>query len=165
MKKIAFMIMALLLSLTASAQFEKGKTYLGASLSGLDLSYKGLTKGHMSVQGKAGYFFEDNFLGMAQLGYEKYKDVPYSLTLGAGARYYIVQNGLYLGASALYRHCDNYDDLMPSVQAGYSFFISRTVTIEPEVYYEQSFKNHKDYSQIGLRIGVGIYLFKDAKQN
>jgi hypothetical protein len=87
------------------------------------------------------------------------------LSVGAGGRYYIEQNGLYLGASALFKHRDSYDDLLPSVQLGYAFFISRTVTIEPEIYYEQSFKNHKDYSQVGLRVGIGVYLFRDAKQN
>ena len=39
------------------------------------------------------------------------------------------------------------------------------MTIEPEIYYEQSFKNHKDYSTVGLRIGIGIYLFKDTYKN
>ena len=47
---------------------------------------------------------------------------------------------------------------MPSVQVGYAFFLSKTVTVEPEVYYEQSFKNHSDYSKIGFRVGVGVYL-------
>jgi hypothetical protein len=98
-------------------------------------------------------------MGTADIGYEKYEDVPYAFSLGAGGRYYIEQNGLFLGASLQFRHRDNYDDLLPSIQVGYSYFISRTVTIEPEIYYEQSFKNHSDYSQIGLRIGIGVYLF------
>ena len=38
MKKIALFVMALMMSLAANAQFEEGKGYLGASLSGLDLS-------------------------------------------------------------------------------------------------------------------------------
>ena len=50
---------------------------------------------------------------------------------------------------------------MPGVEVGYSFFVSRTVTIEPAIYYDQSFKNHSDYSTIGLKIGLGVYLFKD----
>ena len=87
-------------------------------------------------------------MATAQLSYEKQKDVPYVLSVGAGGRYYIVQNGLYLGASALFKHHKGYDDLLPSVNVGYAFFISRTVTIEPELYYEQSFKNHTDYSQV-----------------
>ena len=47
---------------------------------------------------------------------------------------------------------------MPSVQIGYAFFLSHTVTIEPEIYYNHSFKSHSDYSTIGLRVGFGIYL-------
>ena len=76
--------------------FTQGKTYVGASLSSTDLSYNGLSKGHLGINGKVGYFFADNLLGTAQVAYEKYKDVPYSIILGAGGRYYIEQNGLYL---------------------------------------------------------------------
>ena len=38
-----------------------------------------------------------------------------------------------------------------------SFFLNRTVTIEPAIYYEQSFTNHSKYSNVGLRVGFGIY--------
>ena len=161
MKKIAIFLVALMLSVAANAQFEKGKAYLGASLTNLDLSYNGLQKGRFGIGAKVGYLFADDLMATAQLAYEKQKDVPYTLSLGVGGRYYIVQNGLYLGASATYKHSWQYNDFMPSVQVGYAFFISRTVTFEPEIYYEHSFKSHKDYSTIGLRLGVGIYLFKD----
>lgn len=50
---------------------------------------------------------------------------------------------------------------MPGVEVGYAFFLSRTVTVEPAIYYDQSFKKHSDFSTIGLRLGVGIYLFKE----
>lgn len=165
MKKITFIIAAMLVSLASHAQFEQGKTYVGASLSGFDLSYSGLTKGRLDVQGKVGYLFSDNLMATAQLSYQKQEDVPYTIATGVGGRYYIVQNGLYFGASALFKHHKGYDDFLPSVQVGYSFFINRTVTIEPELYYEQSFKNHSDYSQVGLRIGIGVYLFKDTYRN
>ena len=161
-KKIAMFIATMMVSLASHAQFEAGKTYVGASLSGLDLSYSGLGGGSFGIQGKAGYMLADNWMAIGQLSYDKQKNVPYTMSFGAGARCYIVQNGLFLGASALYKHRQSYDDLMPSIQIGYAFFINRTVTIEPEVYYEQSIKSHKDYSQIGLRIGIGIYLFKDT---
>ena len=164
-KKIAMFIAAMMLSLASHAQFEADKAYLGASLSGFDLSYSGLTKGRFGIQGKAGYLVSDDLMVTGQLSYDKQEDEPYTMTLGAGGRYYIEQNGIYLGASAVYKHRIGYNDLMPSVQIGYAFFISHTVTIEPELYYEQSFKNHKDYSQVGLRIGIGIYLFKDALDN
>lgn len=161
MKKIVFMMMAMMVSVAAHAQFEQGKAYIGASLSNVDLSYNGARKGHFGLQGKGGYFIADNWMVTGLLGYDKQKDVPYSVTLGAGLRYYIVQNGLYMGATANYCHSDDYNDLMPGIQLGYAFFISRTVTIEPELFYEHSIKSHSDYSTAGIRIGLGIYLFKD----
>ena len=176
MKKILMSAIALMMAISVNAQkylndpttpFSQGKAYLGASLSGADLSYSGITKGHLGLQAKAGYFFADNLMGLAQLSYDntvkKEGNPATTLSLSAGGRYYIQQNGLYLGASAIYKHLGkNLDDFLPSIQVGYSFFINRTVTIEPEIYYEQSFKNHKDYSTIGLRVGIGIYLFKDT---
>jgi hypothetical protein len=173
MKKLFVMMFGLMAAVSVNAQylndpttpFSQGKVYVGASLSGMDLSYSGLTDGRLALQGKVGYFFADNLLGTVQLSCDKSKHEYAYFSAGAGGRYYIEQNGLYLGASAFYRHQSDYDDILPSVQLGYSFFINRTVTIEPELYYEQSFKNHKDYSTLGLRIGIGIYLFKNTYQN
>ena len=45
MKKIFVLLVVLATALTANAQFEKGKAYLGASLSGFD-------KGRLSVYGQ-----------------------------------------------------------------------------------------------------------------
>ena len=118
-----------------------------------------MNKGSFGVEAKGGYMFEDNWMATAQIGYSKKHEIPSTFTAAVGARYYIVQNGLYLGASMSYMHAgDSYDDFLPGVQLGYAFFLSRTVTIEPEIYYNQSFKNHSDYSTIGLRVGFGIYL-------
>lgn len=73
-------------------------------------------------------------------------DVANSYSIGIGGRYYIVQNGLYLGVNAKLIHANhNYNDLMPGIEVGYAFFLNRTVTIEPAVYYDQSFKNHSDF--------------------
>ena len=88
------------------------------------------------------------------------EDSPNVFTLGAGARYYIIQNGLYLGASLKYYHTDGYNDFRPGVQIGYAFFLSRTVTIEPELYIDFSTKKFEN-SAYGLGIGIGVYLFKD----
>ena len=74
-------------------------------------------------------------------------------------RYYIEQNGIYLGLGAnwSWKH-DVYNDFQPEVNVGYAFFLSRTVTIEPELYYRQSFVNHSKYSAVGFRLGFSIYL-------
>lgn len=161
-KKLIMMLLALTMSAATYAQFEQGKLYASASLSGLDLNYNSNEKWKLDVQGKVGYLFEDSWMLTAQgdLGLRKYE--PNYLQLGVGLRYYILQNGLFLGAGANYVHETKsgaaVDDFRPTVQIGYAFFISRTVTIEPELYYDHSFKNHNDYSGFGCRIGFGIYL-------
>lgn len=160
MKKIAFIVVALVMSLTANAQFEQGKGYLGASLSGFDISSQS-KKFHFGINAKAGYLFMDNLMALGEIGYDHLDDTPDVFVLGAGIRYYIVQNGLYLGGGLKYKHGGGgYNDVLPGVQVGYAFFVSRTVTIEPELYFDISTKNF-DYSSYGLRLGIGIYLFKD----
>ena len=159
MKKIALFVVALVMSVAANAQFEQGKGYLGASLSGFDLSSQA-KKFHLMLDAKLGYMFADNLMALGEVGYEKTEDMPYTLSAGAGARYYIIQNGLYLGAGLKYSHREDFNDLVPNLHLGYAFFLSRTVTLEPELYFDFSTKS-SDYSNYGLRIGVGVYLFKD----
>lgn len=100
-------------------------------------------------------------LAQASLKHTGSSDAASSFTAGIGGRYYIVQNGLYLGANLKYLHADHsYNDLMPGAEVGYAFYINRSVTIEPAIYYDHSF-NNSDYSTVGLKIGIGIYLFDD----
>lgn len=49
---------------------------------------------------------------------------------------------------------------MPGMEVGYAFFINRSVTIEPAIYYDQSIKS-SNYSTVGLKVGIGVYLFDD----
>lgn len=166
MKKILMtMLCGLMMSVTAQAQttvsetpFAKGKIYGAASLSGLGLSYNKDQDWHFGLHGKGGYFIEDNWMLTGNLGYDFRKAGYNSFSAGAGIRYYIVQNGLFLGAGANYCHEHGYDDFMPTIQLGYAFFLNRTVTIEPEIYYNQSLKSHSDYSGFGIRVGIGFYL-------
>ena len=164
MKKISMILVALVMSLTASAQFEEGKAYIGASMTGLDLSYSGNSKLHIGVEAKGGYFFADDLMAYIQAGYQHYgrEGVRDAVMGGAGVRYYIVQNGMFLGVNGKYVHDGAYNDILPGAELGYAFFINRTVTIEPSIYYDQSFKRHSDYSTIGLRVGIGINLFEDS---
>ena len=158
-KKLCLVVMAIMVAIAAHAQFESGKKYGNVSVSGLNLSYNGSEKASFGLSAKGGYLFMDNVMVLGSVGYKKSTDVPAQLSLGAGARYYIEQNGIYLGAGVQYLHVgDLYDDFLPSVHVGYAFFIGRCVTIEPEIYCNRSFKSHKDYSTIGFRLGVGLYL-------
>lgn len=161
MKKLLMLFVALTITLSGFAQFEQGKKYVGASLTGLDLNYSGAEKFNFGVEAKAGYLFADNLMLTAQASFQHNgnDDVADYMSVGAGARYYIIQNGLYLGVNAKLLHANhNYNDLMPGIEVGYAFFISKTVTVEPAIYYDQSFRKHSDYSKIGLRVGLGVYL-------
>ena len=163
MKKIILSLALLAITLTASAQFQQGKGYLGASLTGVNMSYNGENGLNLGVQAKAGYLFEDNWMLLGEIGYEhKGKDnVADYASASAGFRYYIIQNGLFLGANCNFVHgSHNYNDVLPGVEVGYAFFINRSVTLEPAMYYKHSFKS-SDYSTIGLKVGIGIYLFDD----
>lgn len=158
MKKIMIMLAMLTMTLAANAQFEQGKKYIGASLTGLNLSYNGSQEVNFGFQAKGGYFVEDCWQVNAMIGYEKAgKDANGMFQLGAGGRYYIIQNGLYGGVNAKAIFSSGYNDILPGIELGYSFFINDKVTIEPAVYYDQSFKRHSDYSTVGLKIGVGLY--------
>lgn len=162
MKKLLTLMAAVLVCVGASAQFQKGKGYLGASLSGLNLSYNSNTHLNFGVEAKAGYLFANNLMALGKLGYLHTggDNDRNDFEAGVGGRYYITQNGLYLGLNCNYRHSSGYNDILPGLEIGYAFFINRSVTIEPAIYYDQSFKS-SDYSTIGLRVGVGIYLFDD----
>ena len=159
-KKIAVVALGLMVSVGAHAQFESGKQYCGASLTGLNLSYNGSEELSLGIQAKAGYFFEDDMMLLAQAEYKHsgLEGVKDYWALGAQGRYYIEQNGIYLGAGVKLIHTGSYKDVMPGVEVGYAFFVSKQVTIEPAVYYDQSFKNHSDYSTVGVKVGIGIYL-------
>ena len=162
-KKLTILMFAMMMALTASAQFEQGKKYISASFSGLELGYNGTSDFNVGLQAKGGYFLMDNILALATVGYNHIggdDPTPDRFSVGAHGRYYIIQNGIYLGAGVNYKHPNHsYNDIMPTVEVGYAFFINRTVTIEPALYYEQSVKNHSKYSNVGLRLGLGIYLF------
>ena len=163
-KKLTLLFVALMMLVAANAQFQEGKGYLGASLTGLDMSYSGAEKFNLGIEAKGGYLIADNLmlLGMASYEHSGNDEVADRVSAGVGARYYIIQNGLYLGVNGKLIHANHdYNDVMPGLEMGYAFFINRSVTIEPAIYYDQSFKNHSDYSKIGFKVGVGIYLFDD----
>lgn len=168
MRKIIAMLLLCVSAMTGHAQsqskdivFNAGKFYANAQLSGLEGGYTSFDKLKLTLGGKVGYMIVDDFMLLAQAQYKTGHNDFDELRLGGGVRYYIEQNGLYLGAMANFAYKEDiFRDFRPEVNIGYSYFISRTVTIEPELYYEQSFVNHSKYSGFGLRIGFGIYLDK-----
>lgn len=162
-KRILSLAIALLAVIGANAQFEKGKIYVGSSLTGLNMKYTGSEKFSLGIKAQAGYMISKDFMVLGQMGYNHFgnDDISDSYFIGAGGRYYIEQNGIFLGAGCKLVHAGkNFNDVMPGIEVGYAFFVNNTVTVEPAIYYDQSFKSHSDYSTIGLRLGIGLYLFK-----
>lgn len=87
MKKIVFLMFALFMTVTANAQFEADKVYVGASLSGIDLHYNGNDKLNLGVDGMVGYLPMDNLmlLGSASFKHNGDDDVPDEYKIGAVA--------------------------------------------------------------------------------
>ena len=138
--------------------FHEEKCYIGASLSSFDLNYSGLEDLKIGASAQLGYFVVDDVMLSGEFGYNNNGKGSDYFTAGVGARYYIQQNCIFLGVKGNYIHQHNYNDILPGVEVGYAFFLSRTVTIEPSLYYNQSFKKHSDFSNVGVKIGFGIYL-------
>jgi hypothetical protein len=159
MKKVFLaMLLAIIGSASASAQFEKGKFYGGASASGLGISYSETSKFAFGIDALAGYMFADNLMALAEVGFDYHNSDTQSLSVGARMRYYIVQNGLYLSLGAKYQHeFKDYNDFFLTPEVGYSFFLNQKVTIEPSIYYNMSFTDFGDKSRFGLKVGIGFF--------
>lgn len=165
MKK--FLLTVVLVAMTAinaSAQFEKGKVYLNGSLPSFGLSYSDAKDLGLGLELNGGYFFADNFLLMGSAGFEYSNKKWNDLFLGVKGRYYILQNGLFLGAGARYLHeYKNFNDLQLTPEVGYCFFLGRNVAVEPSVYYCMSITDFSHKSEVGLKVGISIFL--DTKRN
>ena len=115
MKKLSFLLLSLTFSLCIHAQFQEGKGYIGASLTGLNLHYNGHDKLNVGLEAKIGYLAWDNIMLLANVSAEHNgsEAVADHISVGAGGRYYITQNGLYLGAGCKFLHANHsYNDMM-----------------------------------------------------
>lgn len=160
MKKTVLLICLLITSVVAHAQFEKGKWIINPSLSGLDLSYSKETKTHFGLEFQTGAFLIDNLALMVNMGADFSSDRD-AYSVGVGGRYYFNSYGIYLGTGFKYKRIDwdnagKRNDFVLASEAGYAFFLTRTVTLEPVIYYDLSFKD-SDYSKLGFRLGLSFY--------
>ena len=141
--------------------FSEGKFYVSASASSASFAYSKSTDFKLGLNAKAGYLFMDNLMALGVVEFSGQNNFDILTTqIGAGARYYFENCGIYLGAIAKYAHVKSsgtsFSDFRPEIHAGYCFFLGEHITLDPEVYYEHSFKD-SDYSGFGLRIGIGVY--------
>ncbi len=160
MKKFWVVACLLMATLGAHAQFEKGKWVVNPALTGLEFSTSKLEDTRFGISAQGGAFVLDNVALMLTLGADWNKSVDI-YTTGVGGRYYFDQSGVYLGGGLKMRRWDwdgggDASDTAFSLEAGYAYFLSRTVTIEPSVYYDLSFKDG-DYSKFGIKVGFGFY--------
>ncbi|MCM1108914.1 MAG: autotransporter outer membrane beta-barrel domain-containing protein [Clostridium sp.] len=157
MKKLMFTLLLMAVTLSANAQFEKKKTYVSTSLSGLSLSYSDKEKTVFGLEAMGGYFIEDSWMlyGKLSYGHTNHTD---DFSAGVGGRYYFTQNGIYLGAGLQYEHMTtNINNVQLCPEVGYAFFINHFLTIEPAVYYNMSLNDFAHGSKVGLKIGLGFY--------
>lgn len=160
MKKLALFICLLVVTVAAQAQFEKGKWMVNPSITGLELSHDtGIDKTSFGVEAKGGAFLLNNFALLVRLGASwNYLGSDADLySMGVGGRYYLNKIGVFMGADVNVDRWDwgRDDDTTFSfgLEAGYAFFLSRTVTIEPAAYWNYN----DDRSKFGLKVGFGIY--------
>ncbi|MDL2247673.1 DUF2860 domain-containing protein [Bacteroides sp. OttesenSCG-928-J23] len=159
MKKLTLIICLLVASVAAKAQFEEGKWFVNPSLTGLNLSYNSESKTTFGFEALGGAFLLDNVALLVNAG-ALWTDNDDVYTLGVGGRYYFDQIGIYTGVGVKMNHYKwkggDTTNYALSAEVGYAFFITKTVTVEPAVYYDLSLKDG-DYSRLGLKIGFGIY--------
>jgi len=164
MKKAFLALLLAVVSLGASAQFEKGTKYVNLSMTGLDLSYSKNNKFHFGLEAQAGYYIANSWMPYARFGYSHQGMSGPDLNtfdLGAGVRYSMQQNGLFMGCGLLYEFegisgvKNNYLCLTPEV--GYCFYLNHYLSIEPAVYYNLCLNKFSDGSKVGLKIGFGYY--------
>ena len=148
MRRLALLVCLLIGTVAAHAQFEKGKWFVNPSITGLNLSYNTETdKAHFGLEAKGGAFLMDNVALLIDAGAKWQGGGTDVYTLGVGGRYYIDKVGVFLGADV------NLTRFGFGLEGGYAFFLSRTVTIEPAVYWDIN----KDRSEFGLKVGFGFY--------
>ena len=161
MKKSLLLLLFAVVSMSSFAQFEKGTKYVGASLTGLNISYSTGEKFGLGFSANGGYFIEDSWMIHGILGYDhKWQDGPdfNEVVLGAGARYYFQSNGIFLGAGLQYRHSVAQNDFLQlPLEVGYCYYLNHFVSIEPAIYFEPCLNKFSDGTRVGLKIGFGFY--------
>ncbi|MBP6065218.1 MAG: outer membrane beta-barrel protein [Bacteroides sp.] len=160
MKKVALVFCLLIASMAVKAQFEQGKWIVNPSLTGLDFTYSNNDKIKFGIGAKVGTFLVDGVALMVEAGADWSRPVD-AYTLGTGARYYFNSTGVYLGGGIdlnrfRWKGGHNSTEWGLGLEAGYAYFLSRTVTVEPGVYYKWRF-NDSDLSKFGVKIGFGFY--------
>ena len=157
MKKLILSLLLAAVSLGASAQFEQGTKYVGASMTGFGMGYSKSTDFYIGLQANFGYFVTDGLMLLGEFEWDHqngYSDVG----LGVAGRYYLQTNGLYFGGALKYKHFfPKIDNVYLTPEVGYCFYLNNHVSIEPAIFCDFSLNHFKDFTKIGLKVGFGYY--------
>lgn len=160
MKKLMFMACLLVAAISAKAQFEQGKWFVNPAVTGVEMSHSSAEQNKFGVVAQGGAFLVDDVALILTVGGEWRKHVDV-YTVGVGGRYYFHQTGVYVGTGLgmskwKFDGESNHTDYAINSEVGYAFFLNKSVTIEPAVFYNWSMKDN-DYSKFGFKMGFGIY--------
>ena len=157
MKKILFSLLFAVVSMGAFAQFEQGTKYANLSLTGFGMNYSKAGGFNLGLDATGGYFVADSWMLLGEFGWS-HQNGNSSVGLGAGARYYLVQNGLFFGGMLKYKHIPaRVNNVYLTPEVGYCFYLNNHVSIEPAVYVDMCLNHFKDFTNVGLKIGFGYY--------
>jgi hypothetical protein len=168
MKKLLFLstlALGLLVCFSSQAQTEQGKILVGANseLAFMSTSLDGVDDNFTQFNGAVdfGYFFIDNLVFGAILGYESQKcdefNIDYSaFTYGLQGRYYYEN---FFVAAAYVSQKEKDEDAVNDARfgVGYAFFINDFISVEPMVFYSLGLGDNKN-NTFGGRIGFAIYI-------
>jgi hypothetical protein len=135
MKKfLVSLVMLVVTTLGAHAQFEKDVWYVNASLTGLDLSHSKYEGTNFGFTLGGGAFVADNFAVLLNFKGQYVEHGTDETSIGAQGRYYLSSCGVYGGLGMAYKHLSSGDYkknlvcLTPEV--GYAFFLGRNLTVK-----------------------------------
>ncbi len=159
MKKVLLtMVVAMVCSTSAFAQFEKGKYYASASATGVEFSVSEAEDFAMGLNATAGYLFEKNLMGIVELGTDYRNSEWQYMSIGGKVRYYLEKNGFFASAGCrLCHYWTDDNDFQITPEVGYCYFLNKTVTIEPSAYYDISLTDFGNYSKFGVKVAIGLY--------
>ena len=158
MKKLVLLVLLTVATTSAFAQFEKGTKYVGASLTGLNMAINDRQHFSFGLDAKAGYFIKDYWMVEGTFGWHTSRTHLDRCQIGAKLRYAQVENGLYYACGLKYIHeRKNFNDLQLTPELGYCYYLNHYISVEPAIYYDMSFTDFSKKSEVGLKVGIGIY--------
>lgn len=158
MKKLVLLVLLTVATTSAFAQFEKGTKYVGASLTGLNMAINDRQHFSFGLDAKAGYFIKDYWMVEGTFGWHTSRTHLDRCQIGAKLRYAQVENGLYYACGLKYIHeRKSFNDLQLTPELGYCYYLNHYISVEPAIYYDMSFTDFSKKSEVGLKVGIGIY--------